>query len=157
MKLEEIAGQICKILLPIRQDVFYGNPHSRIAICTLGSMNLLRDIANSDLLSKVAVAGRLLSENKGIDALVSYVTKNPNLDTLILCGIEISGHRPAHSLVSLYKYGVDQNNRIINSVSPDPVLASTKSQIQNFQKQIKIIDRIGKTDLEKIRNLVESL
>lgn len=154
--LSEIAGEICKILLPIHEEVFYGNPHSRVGICTLSSMVLLREIASSDLLNKVAIAGRLLSENKGIDALVSYVVKNPTLDTIIVCGAEVSGHLAGHSLTSLHKYGIDQN-RIINSSSPDPILSASKSEIRQFQKQITVIDKIGETKLEKIRAVVDSL
>ena len=154
--LSEIAGEICKILLPIHEEVFYGNPHSRVGICTLSSMGLLREIASSDLLNKVAIAGRLLSENKGIDALVSHVVKNPTLDTIIVCGAEVSGHLAGHSLISLYKYGIDQN-RIVNSSSPDPILSASKSEIQQFQKQITVIDKIGETKLEKIRAVVDSL
>jgi tetrahydromethanopterin S-methyltransferase subunit A len=157
MKLTEIAGEICKIVLPIHEEVFYGNPHSRIGVCTLSSMNLLREITRSNLLSRIAIAGRLLSENKGIDALIHSTVNNPSLDTIIICGAEVSGHLTGHSLISLYKYGVDQDNRIINSISPDPVLTSSKSEIRQFQKQVTLINKIGETDLEKIREIVDSL
>ncbi|HXW01890.1 MAG TPA: tetrahydromethanopterin S-methyltransferase subunit A, partial [Candidatus Nitrosotenuis sp.] len=71
--LAELAGQLCKILLPINEEMFYGNPSSNVAICTLSSMNLLKEISNSDLMGKIILVGRLLSENKGIDALIRYV------------------------------------------------------------------------------------
>jgi tetrahydromethanopterin S-methyltransferase subunit A len=157
MKLTDVAGEICKILLPIREDVFYGNPASHIAVCTLSSMTLLREISESGFLSKVAVVGRLLSENKGIDTLISFVTENPTLKILIVCGRDVPGHLAGHSLVALYKYGIDENKRIINSVSPEPVLTSTSSQVEQFQKQITLVDKIGETDMEKIRQLIESL
>jgi len=157
MNISEIAGQICKILIPIRDEVFYGNPHSSVGICTLSSMDLLKEMADSGLLEKVAVAGRLLSENKGIDALIRYVTKNPTIDTIIVCGAEVSGHRAGHSLVSLHKYGVDKNNRIVNSLSPDPILSSSEADIQQFQRQVRLIDMIGKTDLDEIRSVVGQL
>jgi tetrahydromethanopterin S-methyltransferase subunit A len=153
----EIVGQICKVLLPIHDEIFYGNPKSSVAVCTLSSMSLLREIADSDLLERVAVAGRLLSENKGIDALVSYVTKNAALDTIIVCGADVAGHRAGHSLVLLHKYGVDENNRIVNSLSPDPVLLSSEMQIRQFQRQIRIIDMIGKTSLDEVRSTLDSL
>lgn len=151
----EIAGQICKILVPIHDEVFYGNSRSNIGICTLSSMGLLRQIAESGLLEKVAVAGRLLSENKGIDALIKYTIKNPTLDTIIVCGDEVSGHRAGRSLILLHKYGIDKDGRIINSPSPDPVLLSSESEIRQFQSQVKIIDMIGKTNLDEIRSVVE--
>jgi len=148
--LGEIAGEICKIVLPIREDIAYGNPRSTVAVCTLSSMSLLRDASHPAVLEKCAIVGRLLSENKGIDALIRYVNKNPNLDTLILCGNEVSGHRAGHALLCLYSHGIDAEGRIINSVSPDPVLSVSQQEVEQFQKRIKIINMIGITRLESL-------
>ena len=148
--IENLAGEICKIILPINEEVFFGNPKSSLAICTLSSMNLLKEIANSNLLSKVALVGRLFSENKGIDSLVKYVISNKNLETILLCGKDTLGHRPGHSLLNLYKNGVDNQGRIVGSSSPDPILTITKSEIKEFQNQVKIIDKIDETNISKI-------
>lgn len=86
--LLDLAGEICKIVLPIRGEVFLGNGKSSVAVCTLSSMDLLREISGSDLMKKIAIAGRLLSENKGIDELVRYIIKNHNIQTMIVCGKE---------------------------------------------------------------------
>jgi tetrahydromethanopterin S-methyltransferase subunit A len=153
--LAELAGQLCKILLPINEEVFYGNSSSRVAICTLSSMNLLKEISSSDLMGKIILVGRLLSENKGIDALIRYVNKHPTVDTIIICGVEVLGHRAGHALFCIHSYGTDEHNRIINSVSPDPVLSISKKEIQQFQRQVTLIDKIGQTDLEKIRSIVD--
>ncbi|MEM3143252.1 MAG: tetrahydromethanopterin S-methyltransferase subunit A [Candidatus Nitrosotenuis sp.] len=154
MNLNDIAGEICKIILPIHEDVFYGNPRSNVAVCTLSSMKLLKEIAGSDVLSRIALAGRLLSENKGIDALIRHVNQNENLSMLILCGKEVSGHRAGHSLLQVHKYGVDTDGRIVNSVSPEPVLSVSNSEIAKFQNKIRIIDAIGTTSLEDLRSLI---
>lgn len=154
MNLSELAGQICKVLLPINEEVFFGNPDSNVAICTLSSMNLLREISNSHLMQKVALAGRLLSENKGIDLLVKYINKHPNLDTIIICGNDAAGHKAGHALSCLHKFGVDKDNRIINCVSSNPFLSISDLEIRQFQKQITLIEKIGQTNLEKIRSLV---
>jgi tetrahydromethanopterin S-methyltransferase subunit A len=108
-------------------------------------------------MSKIALAGRLLSENKGIDALIRYTAKRPTLDTIIVCGKEVAGHMAGHALFCVHKYGTDDKNRIINSISPDPILTVSKSEIQQFQKQIRLIDKTNQTSLEKIRVLVESI
>lgn len=150
MNLLEVAGKLCKVLLPIPEDVFYGNPTSTVAVCTLSSMNLLREIASSSMMSSIALAGRLLSENKGIDELIRYVNKNPNLKTVILCGKEVAGHRAGHSLLLAHRYGIDKDGRIIGSTSPDPILTVTESEVAQFQKQIKIVDNIGETRLHSI-------
>lgn len=150
MNLLEVAGKLCEVLLPIPEDVFYGNPSSTVAVCTLSSMNLLREIASSSMMNDIALAGRLLSENKGIDELIRHVNKNPNLKTIILCGKEVAGHRAGHSLLLVHRYGIDKGGRIIGSTSPDPILAVTESEVAAFQRQIKIVDRIGETRLYSI-------
>jgi tetrahydromethanopterin S-methyltransferase subunit A len=154
--IENLAGEICKIILPINEEVFFGNPRSSLAICTLSSMNLLKEIANSNLLSKVALVGRLFSENKGIDSLVRYVISNKNLETILLCGKDTPGHRPGHSLLNLYKNGVGSQGRIIDSSSPDPILTITKSEVLKFQNQVKLIDEINETSISKIKLLINA-
>ena len=154
--IENLAGEICKIILPINEEVIFGNPKSSLAICTLSSINLLKEITNSNMLSKVALAGRLFSENKGIDSLVRYVISNKNLETILLCGKDTLGHRPGHSLLNLYKNGVDSQGKIIGSSSPYPILTITKSEILEFQKQVKLVDKIDETSISKIELLINA-
>ncbi len=154
--MENLAGEICKIILPINEEIFFGNPKSSLAVCTLSSMNLLKEIANSNLLSKVALVGRLFSENKGIDSLVRHVISNKNLKTILLCGKDTPGHRPGHSLLNLYKNGIDNQGKIIGSSSPDPILTITKSEILEFQNQVKLIDIINETSIFKINLLINA-
>ena len=148
--LLDLAGEICKVIFPIREEVFLGNSESSVAVCTLSSMDLLKEISNSDLMKKVAMAGRLLSENRGIDELIRNIIKNHNIRTLIVCGKEVSGHKTGHALVSLHKYGIDDNGRITNSCSPSPFLTVSKSDVEKFQRQITLVDRIGETRLGRI-------
>jgi len=154
--IEEIAGEFCKILFPIEEEVFFGDPKSTIAICTLSSVEILKDIANSPLIKKIAIAGRLLSENKGIDSLVRYVASNENLSIIILCGKDTMGHKPGHSLLCLHKNGIDENHKIIGSSSPHPFLMVTKTEVSKFQRQVKIINKIGEANILNIKNIVES-
>jgi len=155
--IENLAGELCKIILPINEEVFFGNPKSSLAVCTLSSMKLLKEIANSNLMPKIALVGRLFSENKGIDSLVRYVISNKNLETILLCGKDTPGHRPGHALLNLYKNGIDNKRRIVGSRSPDPVLTITKSEILKFQKQVKLVDKIGETDISKIKLSIDTV
>ncbi|HSD05560.1 MAG TPA: tetrahydromethanopterin S-methyltransferase subunit A [Nitrosopumilaceae archaeon] len=155
--IENIAGEICKKLFPINEEIFFGNLQSSLALCTLSSMQLLKEISSSTLMTKIAIAGRLLSENKGIDSLVKYVISNKNIKTIIICGKDTAGHKPGHSLLNLYRNGIDHNGRIINSSSPDPILTLTKTEIMTFQTQVKLIDEIDQTDITKIRTLIDSV
>ena len=68
--LGEVIGELCKVILPINEEYYLGNPTSSIAVCTLSSINLLKKFANSEILNKISIAGRLLSENKGIDSII---------------------------------------------------------------------------------------
>ena len=155
--IENIFGEVCKTLFPIPEEVYFGNSESSISICTLSSIHLLKDIANSELMNNIALVGRLLSENKGIDSVIRYVNSNPIVKTIILCGQEVLGHKPGYSLLALYKNGIDNTGRIINSSSPNPVLIVSPNEVIKFQRSVRIFNMIGVTDLEKITNLVQSI
>ena len=147
----------CKTIFPINEEIFFGNPKSQISICVLSSISLLKEIANSRLMENISLAGRLFSENKGIDSIIRYVNSNPNLDTIIICGKEVWGHKSGSSLMALHKNGIDYNGRIIGSTSPDPYLTVTQDEVKKFQKQIRIINKIGITNYEKISELVKNI
>jgi len=153
--LGEQIGKLCKIILPIPEESYQGDINSSIAVCTLSSIDLLKKLANSEILNHISIVGRLLSENKGIDSIIKYVYKNQKITTIIVCGKEVWGHKAGHTLFQLHKHGVDKNNRIINSSSPDPYLTVSKSQIQYFQNNITLVNLINETDfktiLDKIR------
>ncbi len=153
--IEQIAGDLCKILLPIEEKIFFGNPQSSIAICTLSSIKLLKEIANSSLMNEIGIVGRLLSENKGIDSLVKYVIANPRISVMILCGGDTAGHRPGHSLLCLHKNGIDENAKIIGSQSPYPIVSLTEQEVSRFQHQIKMIDKIGEDNIYNLKNIIE--
>lgn len=155
--LENLAGEVCKALLPIPEEVYFGNKNSSIAVCTLSSIDLLKKLSQPKLLQNVAIVGRLLSENKGIESLVHYVNENSNIKIIILCGKEVWGHKTGHSLLQLYKNGIDNNGRIINSTSPDPTITLTKSEITKFQSQVRIVDIIGETNQDKIIQSIKTV
>lgn len=155
--IENIAGELCRILLPIEDEMFFGNPKSNIAICTLSSMSLLKDISKSSIIKEVAIAGRLLSENKGIDSLVRSVILNEKIDTIILCGKDTLGHKPGDSLLCLYKNGINADQKIIGSSSPHPILTVTKKQVSKFQGQVKIINKVGETSISQLKTMIETM
>ncbi len=155
--IDDIAGELCRILLPIEEEVFFWDSASNIAVCTLSSMNLLRDISKSSIIKEVAIAGRLLSENKGIDSLIKSIISNEKIDTIILCGKDTLGHKPGDSLLCLYKNGMDVNQKIIGSSSPHPILTVTRKQVSKFQGQVKIINKIGQTSISQLKTVIDTL
>lgn len=158
--LENIVGKVCEVLIPIKHEYCIGRRGTSIAICTLASIRMLEDICKSEMMDKILVAGRLFSENKGIDTIVKFTLTHPELHYIILCGKEAKGHQAGQALISLHKYGVNVNNInnnngsriIIGAKGHLPILRSSQEDIDTFRKQIiKIYDLIGIDDIEKIR------
>ena len=152
--LGNMIGELCKVILPIPEESYQGNPDSTIAVCTLSSLDLLKKMANSDLLQHISIVGRLLSENKGIDVIIRHVNQNKKIKTIIVCGKEVRGHKAGHSLFNLYKNGIDNNGRIIGSTSPDPLLTVTQSQINYFRNEINLVNMINETNFNKIKQKI---
>lgn len=156
-KIENCIGEICKYLLPIKHERYLGSG-SKIAICTLSSIKLLTDISNdTKLMSELAIVGRLLSENKGIDEMINYCIVNKQLEHLVICGRDSRGHRAGESLIALSKNGTTKEGIIINSRSPRPQLRSPAKQVEIFRNRITIHNLIEETDLNKIRTFVDEL
>ena len=64
-RVDEVAGKICKAVIPIRKEYYVGQGKS-LAICTLSSLDLLEKISQTPfIMDRVAIVGRLLSENNG--------------------------------------------------------------------------------------------
>ena len=146
----EAIGELCKAILPINEEFYLGNSKSSVAVCTLSSIDLLKNFANSEFLNEISIVGRLLSENKGIDSIIKYVNKNHQVDSIIVCGKEVWGHKSGHSLFELHKNGIDKNNRIINSISPDPYLTVSKLEIKYFQDNVRLVNMINQTNFKLI-------
>ena len=154
-RLEEVAGKLCEALLPIKHEYYLGSGKA-VAICTLSSTDLLERISKSSLMNKVLIAGRLLSENKGIDAIIAFAMKHSELERILVCGEEVKGHRPGQALLALSSNGVNSAGRIIGAVGPNPMVTSCMLDIEIFRNQVKIIDLIGIVNIGKIAQVLVS-
>lgn len=154
-KMEDLVGVVCKVLLPLPIDLFVGGS-STISLCTLSSFDLLIQISKHHVLKHITLAGRLLSENKGIDEIIQYFNRYPNSNQLIICGEDIKGHYPGDALINLHRNGIDSRGKIILTKAMRPFLKSSLNEIENFRK-IKIYDLRGCCDIGKISELVYSL
>jgi tetrahydromethanopterin S-methyltransferase subunit A len=154
-RLEKVAGKLCEALLPIKHEYYLGSGKA-VGICTLSSIHLLETISKSALMNNVVIAGRLLSENKGIDAIITFATKHSELERILVCGDEVRGHRPGQALLALSTNGVDSAGRIIGAVGPNPIVTSSMIDIKIFRNQVKIIDLIGIVNIGKIAQVLVS-
>ncbi len=155
--LQTAAGKICEIVLPIRLSYALGNGET-IAICTLSDMSLLKEIVSrNDIMRKLSLVGRLLSENRGIDNILETVHNHPHLRYLILCGRDGKGHLPGQALISLYNYGTRENGYIVGARGSNPKLKSSKEVISSFRSNIEIVDLIGSRDILQLELLIDKL
>ena len=155
--MENCIGEICKYLLPIKHEHFVGKG-SRIAICTLSSIRLLTEISNdTKLMNNLAIVGRLLSENKGIDDIINYCIVHKELEHLIICGKDSRGHRAGDSLIALSKNGMTKEGIIIESKSPRPQLRSSYQEVELFRDRITVHNLIEETELDRIRSCVDEI
>jgi tetrahydromethanopterin S-methyltransferase subunit A len=156
-KLKNVAGRLCEVLIPIKLGYVFGDGKS-IAVCTLSSLGLLRTIVNfNDIMDRILIIGRLLSENKGIDMLIQFTLRQPGLRHLIICGKEVKGHRSGQAVLSLHRNGVDDDGRIIGAIGPYPFLTSSLEAIKSFRRQITIHNLISCEDIETVRATILSL
>jgi tetrahydromethanopterin S-methyltransferase subunit A len=148
-RLDNAAGRLCKALLPIKHEYYLGAGKA-VAVCTLSSIDLLQTISKSDLIDRILIAGRLLSENKGIDAIIDFTVKHPSLNHIIVCGKEVRGHRAGQALLALASNGMDSSGRIIGAVGPNPIVTLPLEDVDIFRHQVEINDMIGTVDIGKI-------
>ncbi len=153
--LENFAGTACRILYPIPITTFKGKGLT-VSICTLSSIDLLKKISMLDIMDNILIAGRLLSENKGIDQLIEFCINHPTLKYLILCGKDTKGHFPGDALINLIKNGVDTSGKIIGTKARYPVIESSKRNTEQFKKQITIIDMRNCFDIDKICSVIHN-
>ncbi len=148
-RLEDAVGKLCEVLLPIKHEYYLGAGNA-VAICTLSSVDLLERVSRSPLMNKVLIAGRLLSENKGIDAIIAFTMKHPELKRLIICGNEVQGHRAGQALLAISVNGIDLCGRIIGAAGPNPIVTSSRLDVEIFRHQVQIVDLIGVVDIARI-------
>jgi tetrahydromethanopterin S-methyltransferase subunit A len=136
-QIENYIGEICKYLIPIKHEYRLGKGR-RLTICTLSSIKLLIEISNdTELMNKVAIVGRLLSENNGIDKIVKFYLTDKGIVHLIICGKDGCGHRPGDSLIALSVNGITKKGEMIMSKCPSPHLMSSY-EVQTFRDRISI-------------------
>jgi len=126
-----------------------GNPESPVAVVTLADeMDLPGD--------RVAIYGKMKTENLGIEKVVANVVANPNVRFLVICGREVRGHRSGDTLMALHSNGVDGARRVVSAKGAVPYIENLPDEaIARFQAQVEIVNLIDVTDMERILAAVE--
>ena len=132
-----------------------GDPKAPIAICALTSERLMSPLAG---LPGVAIAGMVYTANLGIARIILNITTNPSIRFLLICGKDSALFKPGRSLAALAENGVDDSKRIIGAAGYDPVLPTiAPDQVDQFRKQVEVLDWTGEEDLQAIEQRVKSL
>lgn len=125
---------------PLVGDFVLGNPDSSVAVCTLASRSLAPLLSSRP---EIAIAGRVWTENAGIERMIQNLVANRRLTILILCGRE-SRHGVGQTILSLHRHGLDADARVIGSQSPEPWLPNLRAEeLSRFQHHVRVIDLIG--------------
>lgn len=132
-----------------------GNKHSPVAICTMATVDM------EFPMDKIAIAGKCVTENMGIEKIVKNTISNPHIRYMIICGKVPMGHFVDNAIISLIDNGVDPEGRIIGARGGIPVVKNlTREEIERFRKQIIPVNMSGETEvwkvMEKVDNLFES-
>jgi tetrahydromethanopterin S-methyltransferase subunit A len=128
-------------------DVVFGSPDSSVAVCTLASRRLLPILAGRP---EISIAGRVFTENVGIERMVQNLVALPTQRFLIVCGRE-SRHKVGQTILALHRAGLDAESRVVGSEAPEPLMPNlTVEQLRAFQERISLVDMIGVEDPEAI-------
>jgi tetrahydromethanopterin S-methyltransferase subunit A len=126
-----------------------GKRDSPVAVCTTASVELNLPMEG------IAIAGKCVTENLGIEKIVKNIVANPKIRYLIVCGKESMGHFVDDALENLVDNSIDEEGRIIGAKGGIPVLKNlTKEEVERFRKQVEIVNMTGETDIEKIMEKV---
>ncbi len=137
---------------PITEGRYYiGNKFSPVAVCTNATVEGIELDMN-----KVAICGKCVTENVGIEKMVQNIVTNPYIRFFILCGKISKGHFVEQAVVSLKNNGVDQEKSIIGAVGNMPHLKGLDLEIiERFRLQVEPINLDGEVDSAKIMQVVE--
>ncbi|MBZ9572610.1 tetrahydromethanopterin S-methyltransferase subunit A [Patescibacteria group bacterium] len=138
---------------PVEGRYKVGNKNSSIAVCT----NATVEGIELDM-KKVAISGKCVTENIGIEKLIQNIVSNPYIRFLILCGKVSKGHFVGQTIIALKKNGIDKDKRIVGAKGNTPYLKNIdKELIERFRKQITPVNLTGETNSQKIEKVIDEL
>ena len=128
-----------------------GDSKSPVAICTMASVDLKFPM------DKIAIAGKCVTENIGVEKIVKNIVSNPHIRFLIMCGKVSKGHFVEQAIESLIENGVDNDMNIIGAKGAMPSVKNlTMEEVERFRKQVIPINIAGNEDPDKIMEVVSA-
>src|SRR3989344_2097818 len=134
------------------ENLIVGKKDSNISIITLWTQKEL--IAKGLDKESYATIGQLYSK-AGINAVLRNVFANPAIRYVILCGADKSASGEA--LIALAKNGVDKNHNVIGAENAYIEKEIPKEAVEEFRKNVEIIDMRDVLDPKKIKEKIDAL
>ncbi|MBU0975795.1 MAG: thymidylate synthase [Patescibacteria group bacterium] len=122
-----------------------GNPKSNVGICTLWTPK--NQILDELKTANYALGGQLYSK-RGINFIVRNILANPVINKIVLCGTDRS--ESGEAFMKFMKNGIDDDYRVVGDKKCEIQKEIDKSVIEDFRKNVEVIDVRGKTDISQI-------
>ncbi len=133
-----------------------GDPDSPVAICTLSSADLLRELTSSPIAGRVSIIGPLETQNIGLERMVGTLLERPRIRWLVVCGHESRGPYQAQALQSLFAYGLNEDGSIAQARARRARFRTLNAEHVNaVRQQVSLRDLVGVHDLDAISKAVE--
>ena len=144
---------------PIPGEYQVNDSHSCVAVCVLVGDDLFEQLTGLSI-PGLAILGKTLTENLGVERLVQNIIANPYIRFLLLVGADAEGHRTGQTILALSANGVNEKMRVLGSDGKRPVLRNlTRLEVERFKEQVSVIDLIGCADVtsivDRIRDVAE--
>lgn len=138
---------------PLLEGRYYvGNKNSPVVVCTNATVEGIK----LDM-ERVAICGKCVTENIGVEKIIRNIISNPNIRFLILCGRVSKGHFVEQAFVSLKNNGIDKDKRIIGARGNTPFLKGIEEdEVERFRQQVEIMDITPEEDSQRIMRAVEA-
>jgi len=133
-----------------KDRLYTANLKSNVGIVTLWSpMQTILPKLNQN---KFCLGGQLYSK-RGVNFLIRNILAKPVIDTIIICGANLSGS--AESLINFVENGVDTENNVIG-VEKSPIDQEIdKEYLEKFRENVKIVNLVGEFRPEFIQKELE--
>ncbi len=147
-----LLGMLDKWPIYYKDFLTVSNPKSNVGVCTLWTpKNKILDQLDEKLFS---IGGQLYSK-RGINFILRNIFANPIIDTLIICGSDRS--QSGEALMHFIKAGIDKKNRVIGDKKCIIHREINKKFIQQFRKEVNIINMTGEMSSKKINQEIKKV
>ncbi|MDD1746958.1 MAG: hypothetical protein LUQ16_04265 [Methanomassiliicoccales archaeon] len=129
----------------IQGDYLLGDPDSPVAVLIIGRGQV--EIPGD----RFCIMGTVKTENMGLEKVIVNIVSNPRIRFLIVCGKEEFGHFPADAVMRIWRNGIDDRKRIIDSKSAIPYICNIgKEAVDRFRSQVEVVDLVHPKESEEI-------